>query len=149
MMVGGVLLAAPSGCDTTPTEIAKKAEQQAQQASESLAADAEKLMDKGGELAKGLSEQAMSFMGPLKEKLAGLEGLKDKPEELKTTVTEMLQSLESNIANLPLPEGLKTTITQLKEKLQMLQEYLGGAIEPAKLQEYLDGIKDFVSKQMG
>jgi hypothetical protein len=149
VVLQSTLLVAAVGCDTTAEDLGKKVDQQAQQAGQSLSADAEKMLEKGSELAKSIGAEAMSFLGPLKEKLGGLEGLKDKPEELKTSVTEMLQSLESNIANLPLPDGLKATITQLKEKLQVLQDYLGGAVDPAKLQEYLDGIKEFVKNQLG
>ena len=78
----------------------------------------------------------------------GLESLKDTPAELKTSVTELLTSLESNIASLPLPEGLKTTIANLKEKLVALQQFLEGNADLSKLQDYLGPIKELVESQM-
>jgi hypothetical protein len=131
------------------SDAVKAATDKAGAAVEAAKEKGEELANKGSEIAGQLGEQAMALLGPLKEKIAGLEGLVDKPAELKTVVTELLGTLDSNLANLPVPDAVKTGLTALKEQLTKLLEYLGGNVEPGKIQEYLKTIKDIVGTQLG
>lgn len=153
MMVLGLL---NIGCEGT----AEKAKAEAEKAKKSAEAAVKNATDKatsavegaaetGKDMAAKLGEQAMAVLGPLKEKIAGLDGLVDKPAEMKTMVTELLGTLDNNLANLPVPEGVKSGLTALKEQLTKLLEYLGGNVEAAKLQEYLKTIKEIVGSQLG
>ncbi len=123
--------------------------QQVGQGAQSLQEQAGQLAEQGGDMAKKLSEQAMSLFEPLKEKLAGWESLKDKPAELKTSVNEMLESLENNISNVQLPESIKPMVESLKEQLTALSQYLEGAVESDKVQEYIDSLKKLVESPLG
>lgn len=161
-----MLSVAVMGCEGQTEDLANKAmgdvEQSMSEATQSLEGAKEKMqetmdaakakmadMAKSGEdTLKNLGADITNLLGPFKEKLMGLESLKDTPAELKTSVTELLTSLESNIANLPLPEGLKTTIANLKEKLVALQQFLEGNADLSKLQDYLGPIKELVESQM-
>ena len=130
-------------------KLSDKASQEAEQVTESLKEEAGKLAEKGEEMTEKLGEQAKNLFEPLKEKLAGLEGLKDKPAELKTSVTEMLTALETSISNVQLPEPIKTTLDSLKEQLTEFNQYLDGAVEPDKVQEHIDSLKNLVQSHLG
>lgn len=148
------------GCEGTAEDIAKKAQTEAGKALDAAKEKGGELAEKGSEMAgelaeKGteiagqLGEQAMALLGPLKDKVMGLESLISKPEEMKTAVTELLGTLDGNLASLPMPEGIKSGIAALKEQLTQLLEYLGGAVEPEKLQGFLKTIKDIAGSQLG
>ncbi|MBL8891937.1 MAG: hypothetical protein JNL67_18315 [Planctomycetaceae bacterium] len=127
----------------------KSAEQAVKDATDKAASAVEAAKDKSKDIAANLGDQAMALLGPLKEKISGLEALVDKPAEMKTMVTELLGTLDNNLANLPVPEGVKSGLTALKEQLTKLLEYLGGNVEAAQLQEYLKTIKEIVGSQLG
>jgi hypothetical protein len=156
-----------AGCEGTAEDLAKKSKAESEKAlaiaedlakqataeSEKALATAEEkgkeLASKSSEIAGQLGEQAMALLGPLKEKIAGLEGLADKPAELKTKVSELLGALDNNMANLPVPEAVKSGLAALKEQLTKLLEYLGGEVDTAKIQEYLNTIKEIVGSKLG
>lgn len=152
MMVLGLL---NIGCENVAQK-AKEGADKAKQSAEEVVKDAkdnagdavEEAKENGLHLAAGLADQAMAALGPLKEQLAGLEGLVDKPAEMKTKVTEMLGILDNNLSSLPLPEGVKNGLAALKEQLTKLLEYLGGNVETAPLQEFLKKIKE-IGGQLG
>ncbi|MDP1562100.1 MAG: hypothetical protein Q8M16_12035 [Pirellulaceae bacterium] len=109
----------------------------------------EELASKSNEIAGQLGAQAMALLGPLKEKIAGLDGLVDKPAEMKTLVTELLGTLDTRMANLPVPDAVKSGLTGLKEQLTKLLEHLGGTVDAAKIQEFLTTIKEIVGSKLG
>lgn len=159
-----VLLAAAGllvvGCEGAAEEMAKKAkaeERKAVQAAKDMTDKAaatmkeksDELAAKSSEIASQLGDQAMALLGPLKEKIAGLDSLADKPAEMKVAVTELLGTLDSSMANLPVPEAVKSGLTALKEQLTKLLEHLGGTVDAAKVQEFLTTIKEIVGSKLG
>ena len=149
-----LLLLAPvslllAGCEGAAEDIANKAQTEAGKALEAAKEQGSELAEQGSEMAGQLGEQAMALLGPLKDKIMGLDSLVSKPEEMKTAVTELLGTLDGSLASLPVPEGIKSGITALKEQLSQLLEYLGGSVETDKLQGYLKTIKDIAGSQLG
>lgn len=142
----GLLIA---GCEGAADDIANKAKAEAGKALDAAKEKGSELAEKSSEIAGQLGEQAMALLGPLKDKIMGLDSLVSKPEEMKTAVTELLATLDGNLASLPVPEGIKSGITALKEQLTQLLEYLGGAVEPEKLQGFLKTIKEIAGSQLG
>jgi hypothetical protein len=96
-----------------------------------------------------LGEKAMAYLSPLKEKLGNLESLKDKPEELKTAVTELIQTIEDKAADIELPEAVSNTLATVKERLVALKDYLQGEVEQAKIDEHIQKIMDAVKSGLG
>lgn len=136
------------GCEDA-ADLAKKAKSEGDKALATAKEKSAELAKEGNEMASQLGEQAMALLGPLKEKIAGLESLADKPAEMKTMVTELLATLESNMTNLPVPDAIKTGLTALKEQLTKLLEHLGGNVDATTVQGYLKTIKEIVGSQLG
>jgi archaellum component FlaC len=144
------ILVASHGCSQQEAADAlQSAEDTAKGAADTVAKGAEEAVQKGGEIASELGEQAMAFLTPIKEQLGGLEGLKDKPEELKAAVTKLIQSIEDKTADIKLPEAVTTTLATLKEKLVALRDYLAGEVEQAKVDEQIQGIMESVESGLG
>lgn len=141
----GVLLLA-CGCSKEAVENAERA---AESTAETISEDAEAVVKEGEAMVSDLGEAAMSFLSPLKEKFGGLESLKDTPAELKTAVTELIQSIEGKAENISLPEGVTTALTTVKEKLVALRDYLEGEADQAKIDEQLKSIMDSVKSGLG
>jgi hypothetical protein len=114
------------------------------------AKEADKLGDKAGQAgekikegASALNEKAVAFLGPIKEKIGGLDQLKDKPAELKKAVEGLIATIESKAEGLNLPEKAKNTIATVKEKLVALNNYLAGSeTKPEEIDEHVKEVKD-------
>ena len=104
---------------------------------------------KGSEMASELGEKAVAFLAPMKEKFGDLDSLKEKPEELKTAVDELIQSIEKKAEDIELPESVSTALATIKEKLVALKDYLGGEVEQAKIDEHLKDIMESVKSGLG
>ena len=92
--------------------------------------------------AESLGEAAMGFLGPIKEKIGGLDSLKDKPAELKKAVENLIAMIESKAEAIQLPEGVQKTVDALKEKLVALRDYLGGETKPEEIDAKVKDVKD-------
>jgi uncharacterized coiled-coil DUF342 family protein len=130
-------------------EQAEQSVKQVEEAADTIAKDAGDVVEKGKEMAGDLSEKANAFINPLKEKLGQLEDLKDKPDELKKAVADLIQSIEDKAENIELPEALTGTLATVKEKLQELKEYLEGEVEQAKVEEHIQEIMKSVKSGLG
>jgi hypothetical protein len=139
-----------SGCSQQEAvDAVQQAEQAAEEAADTIAKDTEQMVEQGQAMAADLGEKAMAYLGPLKEKLGNLEGLKETPEELKTAVSELIQSIENKAEDMNLPEAVSSALASVKEKLVALQEYLQGEVEQAKIDEHIQGIMDTVKSGLG
>lgn len=107
------------------------------------------VVQEGKQMASELGEKAMAYVTPLKEKFGDLESLKEKPEELKTAVTALIQSIEEKTEDIKLPESVSTALATAKEKLVALKDYLEGEAEPAKIEEHLKDIMESVKSGLG
>lgn len=153
----GALILSCVGCNQPKTEEAvTEAETQLEQAADTIAKDVGEAVEKGeqvakeaGQKAKQLGEQAMTYLTPLKEKLGNLDSLREKPEELKKAVTELIQSIEEKSAEIKLPDVVSNALATTKEKLIALQQYLEGEFEQAQIDEHLKEISDSVKKSLG
>ena len=151
------LMFASLGCDKEKTDTAlSDAGAQIEDAGDAIAENVDKAVEKGeeaakdaGDKAKELGEKAMAYITPLKEKFGDLESLKEKPEELKTAVSELITSLEEKTENLELPEAVSNSLAAAKEKLIALRDYLGGEIDQAKIDEHLKEIGDAMKGALG
>jgi vacuolar-type H+-ATPase subunit H len=131
------------------TETMKQAEESAQQTAESIKQDAGEMVEKGEQMASELGEKATAFLSPLKEKFGNLDSLKDKPEELKKAVADLIQSIEAKAEGIQLPESVNNTLAAVKEKLVALRDYLEGEFEQANVDEQVQGIMDSVESGLG
>ena len=139
-----------SGCSKKEAaESVKKAEESAQKAAESVAAGTGEAVKKGAEMASELSEAAMAYLSPLKEKFGSLDALKESPKELKKAVTELIQAIEDKTEDIELPEVVSKTLAAAKEKLVALKDYLEGEVEQAKIDEHIKGIMDSIKSGLG
>lgn len=133
---------------------------EAQQKAEDLTKDAAKqgkeMGDKAGEMAsqagdkikagaESLGEKAMEFLGPIKDRIGGLDKLKDKPAELKKEVENLISLIESKAESITLPEGIQKTVTTVKEKLVALRDYLGGETKPEEIEAKVDEVQEAAS----
>ncbi len=149
------------GCDKkAATETLKNAEESAQEAASNVAsgvgdavdegkAAASDAVESGKQMASDLGEKAMAFLTPLKEEFGDLDSLKEKPEELKVAVTDLIQKIEDKSADIKLPEAVSTALASVKEKLIALKDYLEGEVEQAKIEEHLKDIMDSVKSGLG
>ncbi|TWU31957.1 hypothetical protein [Novipirellula artificiosorum] len=132
-----------SGCSKQEAvEKMNEAEVIAEKASDTIAEDVSKVVEEGEEMASGLGDKAMAFLSPLKDKLGNLESLKEKPEELKKAVAELIQSIENKAEGIELPESVSNALATTKQKLVELKEYLEGEVDQAKIDERIQEIKD-------
>ena len=123
-------------------ELGDQAQDAASKAGEQIGDQAEKLKDNAADMAKNLSEKAQAWMGPLKTSMQDLSKYKDKPEELKTKVDELLASLKEGMGNLELPDAMKGGLETLQTKLQQLKDYLAKEAKPEEIEKQLQGIAD-------
>jgi DNA repair exonuclease SbcCD ATPase subunit len=154
------LLSISVGCDDQASQTLKRAEESAESAAATIAEDAGELVkegeaaasdaiEQGKQMASELGEKATAYLTPLKEKFGNLESLKGKPEELKTAVNELLQSLEQKTEDIQLPEAISTALATIKEKLIALKEYLAGEVEQSQLDQRLQEISESVKSGLG
>lgn len=141
-----LMLVSSIGCSKQEAEESVK---KAEEAAGTIATDAEDVVGKGKEIANELGEKASDFINPLKEKFGELEGLKDKPDELKKAVADLIQSIEDKADNIPLPEALNGALATVKEKLEELKQYLEGEVEQAKVEEHIQEIMDSAKSGLG
>lgn len=160
------------GCSKQEASTAfKNAEESARDAAETVAADvgdaakegqemagdaleggkqaASDAVKKGADLASDLGEKAMAFVAPLKEKVGNLDNLKEKPEELKVAVEDLIQSMEQKAEGMELPESVSNALATIKEKLVALKDYLEGEVEQAQVNERVQDIMDSVKSGLG
>ena len=139
-----------SGCskDEAATEL-KEAEAAVESSAKEVAEDIGSLVDEGEEMASELGEKAQAYLAPLKDKFSNLEELKDTPEQLKTAVAEMIESLEQKAEDVELPETVSATLAKVKEKLIALRDYLEGEYEQAKIDEHVQEIMESVKSGLG
>jgi hypothetical protein len=141
-----MLAVALGGCSEEAKEDAAKLKEQAADGAKELGGKAGEMAGKAGdkikEGAKALSEQAKGFLGPIQEKIGGLDGLKDKPAELKKSVENLIAMIESKASTLTLPAGVQKTMDTLKEKLVALRDYLGGETKPEEIDAKVEDVKD-------
>ncbi|TWT68903.1 hypothetical protein [Crateriforma conspicua] len=147
MVVGWIpvigLMAAMTGCDSQEASKAlESAEQNVAEAGEKISEGTAEMVEKGKEAAANLSDEAMAMMTPLKEKFGDLDQLKDKPEELKARVSELIEWMETKAESIELPESVSTALASTKEKLVQLKEYLQGEYEDAEVDKYIQEIKE-------
>ena len=97
----------------------EEAKKDLEKAKAEAAKEADKLGDKAGEAgekikegASALNEKAVAFLGPIKEKIGGLDQLKDKPAELKKAVEGLIATIESKAEALNLPVPLAALLVQ-------------------------------------
>ncbi len=139
-----------SGCSKEDaTQAVQQAEESAENAAESIGESVDSAVEGGKEMASELGEKAQAFMTPLKEKFGDLESLKDKPEELKTAVSDLIQSIEEKAEGIELPEAMTSALATVKEKLVELKDYLEGEADPAKIEEHLKDIGESVKSGLG
>ena len=138
------------GCNQEElSETVNAAEESVETTAKNVASEAAAMASKGEEMARELGAEAMAFLNPMKEKLGNLESLKEKPEELKTMVSELINSIEQKAEKMTLPESMSQAFASLKEKLISLRDYLEGEYEQAKIGEHLKGIMDSVKSEFG
>ena len=130
-------------------DAAKELGEKAKELGEKTTEKAKELGEKTTEKAKELGEKAMGYLAPLKEKFGSLEALKDKPEELKAAVSELIQSIEAKTEEIELPEAVSNALTAGKEKLVELKTYLEGEVDQAKIEEHLQGVMSAVKGKFG
>jgi ABC-type transporter Mla subunit MlaD len=150
-----------AGCTQEETdEMVQSAEQSAGEALEksgdAMSDAAEKVgqgvsdaAEKGKEMASQLGEKAVAFLEPLKTQFGDLESLKDKPEQLKEKVNELIQMIEGRAEDMKLPEKVQETLAASKAKLIELKEYLQGEIEQAELDKKLENLMETVKGNLG
>ena len=144
------LISSSSGCSKEEaTESLKKAEQAAEQTAETIADDTEKVIKEGEELAEELGEKALAYLAPLKKKFGNLDGLKDKPAELKEAVADLIKSIEEKAEGVELPETFSNALAAAKDKLVALKEYLEGEVEQAKVEEHIQDVMESVKSGLG
>lgn len=145
-----MLLVVGGGCTKEEaSDTLTKAEEAGEEAAATIADKSKEVVEKGGELAQKLGEKATAYLTPLKEKLGNLEGLKDKPEELKKAVTELIQSIEDKSEDVKLPESVSKTLATVKEKLVALKNYLDGKVDQAKIEEHIQEIQESIKSGLG
>jgi hypothetical protein len=141
-----VLAVVLGGCSEEAKQDAEKLKGQATEGAKELGGKAEEMAGKAGEKikegAEAFSEQAKGFLGPITDKIGGLDGLKDKPAELKMSVENLIALIESKASTLKLPEGVQKTVDTLKEKLVALRDYLGGETKPEEIDAKVKDVKD-------
>lgn len=165
-------LAMLSGCtEQEATDSLKRAEATAEQAATAVAEDVGEAMEKGEEaagaavdkgteiagdvfdqgkeLASALSEKASAYLTPIKQEFGSLEGLKEKPDQLKAAVTALIESIEAKAEDIELPESVSSALATVKEKLIALKDYLEGEFEQAKIDEHLKEITDSAKHAFG
>lgn len=127
----------------------EETKQEAEKLKSSAAEGAKALGEKAGEAgekiksgAEALGEQAMAFLGPIKEKIGGLDNLKDKPAELKKSVENLITTIESKAESANLPEKAQMAIAKIKEKLVALRDYLGGETKSEEIDAKVKDVKD-------
>ena len=139
-----------SGCSREEvTQTLKKAETSAEEAAATTAKEVGKMVKEGESAASELGEKAIAYLSPLKEQFSKLDSLKESPEELKTAVTDLIQSIEEKAEDVHLPEAISNTLATVKEKLMALKEYLEGEVDQAKIGEHIQGIMDSVTSGLG
>ena len=144
------LMVLSSGCSKEDaTKAIEKAEGTAGETAQAIADDAGEMVEKGKEMASDLGENVVAYLSPLKEKLGSLDGLKDSPEKLKETVTELIDSMDKKVEGLKLPESISGALSTIKEKLVALKDYLAGEVEQSKIDEQVKGIMDTVKSKLG
>ncbi len=137
------LMAAMTGCDSQEaTKALESAEQNVAQAGEKISEGTAEMVEKGRDAAANLSDEAMAMMTPLKEKFGDLDQLKDKPEELKARVSELIEWMETKAESIELPESVSTALASTKDKLVQLKAYLQGEYEDAQVEKYIQEIKE-------
>ena len=127
----------------------KKAEATAEGAAKEVAEDVGAAVEEGEKMASELGEKAQAYLAPLKDEFSNLEELKDTPEQLKTAVVEMIESLEQKAEDVELPETVSATLAKVKEKLIVLRDYLEGEYEQAKIDEHVQEVMESVKSGLG
>ena len=143
---------AGEAAETIKTEVGEAVEEGEKMASEAVEEGKEvagKAVEEGKELASELSEKATAYLAPLKDKLGNLGELKDKPEELKAAVSELIESMEAKAEDLQLPESVSNALATIKEKLVALRDYLEGEVEQAQLDTRLEEVTNAVKSGLG
>ena len=124
----------------------ENAEEKASEMSDDVSEKASEISAQVSEAMSNLGEEAMGFLTPIKEKLGSLSELKDKPEELKASVDNILKMIEEKAESIELPESVQGVLDKVKEKLTSLKEYLGGdETDEAEIQKHLDEVKEAAS----
>ncbi len=157
----GFGLLALSGCSQQEAaDTIKKSEDAVEQAAKSVSDGASEMVekgkdmagdmaDKGKEMASKLSEEAQAYLNPLKEKFGNLDGLKEKPEELKNALTDLVQSMEKKAANVQLPASISDALSAVKEKIEGLIQYLEGEYEQSEINKKLSEIMESIKSGLG
>ncbi|MCO6042855.1 hypothetical protein NG895_02940 [Aeoliella sp. ICT_H6.2] len=127
----------------------KKAEAAAEGAAREVTEDVGAAVEEGEKMASELGEKAKAYLAPLKEKFSNLEELKKSPEQLKTAVAGLIESIEQKAEGVKLPETVSTTLAKVKEKLIALRDYLEGEYEQAKIDEHVHEIMESVESGLG
>ena len=126
LVCDSVLVVMFVGCNQEKVaDSVKKAEESAGKAAETVSKDAGKLVDDAGQMAAELGEKAMAYVSPLKEKFGNLESLKEKPEELKKAVTDLISFIEKKAEDVKLPESMSKALAGIKEKISSRSFWLG------------------------
>jgi hypothetical protein len=139
-----------SGCSQQEAEDAvRQAGETVGDTADAIAQDVDVVVEKGERMASELGENAAAYVASLKEKFGNLQGLKDSPEKLKSTVEDLIVSIENKAQEINLPETVSSTLTSVKEKLVTLRDELEGDIEQAKIDEHIQSILDSVKSGLG
>ena len=94
-------------------------------AAETIAEDTKKVVKEGEELAEELGEKAMAYLTPLKEKFGNLDSLKDKPEELKKAVADLIKTIEDKADDVELPESLANALATVERQARGVEGLSG------------------------
>lgn len=145
-----ILLPLCVGCSQKQaTEQLQEVEKSAEAAAETISEDVGEAVEEGEKMASELGDKAMAYLTPLKEKFGDLDSLKESPEKLKASVSELIESIESKAEDIKLPESLTKALATVKEKLIALRDDLEKDIEQAKIEEHLRGIIDSIKSELG
>jgi hypothetical protein len=144
-----ILAVACSGC--SEQEAAKQlqqAEKAAEKAAGTVSGAVTEAVQASEKVAGELGEKALAHLDLLKEKFGKLEALKDSPADLKTAVTDLIQTIETKAEDVHLPEKLSSALAAIKEKLVALERDLAGEIEQSQIGERIKEIMDTAKKEL-
>jgi hypothetical protein len=143
---------AGEAAETIKTDVSEAVEEGEKMAGDALEKSKEvagDAVEKGKQVAGELSEKAAAYLTPLKDELGKLGDMKDKPEELKAALSNLIQSMEAKTEDIQLPESVSNALATIKEKLVALKDYLEGEVEQAELDKRLEEITGAVKSGLG
>lgn len=151
-----LLLASLVGCSDKAKDAVENAENAvgdvAQDAADMAETAGDNIADAGKKAEEAVSEfgaESVAYFSSMKERFGNLDGLKDKPEELKKWVDDTLKAIEEKAENVQLPDAASNALDAVKEKLVALKEYLAGEVDQAKIDEHIKGIIESTKKGLG